>query len=234
MSFEDVVLSNSNALVNFPCATDPWSEDARDGISSTTKDLSVSDGFSVATSLVNCRYWNSGYETLECYRGTILHGKRNKCLKKLKHHKDDLSLKDLGKHFLNEEQYRLENKANDDTSKVHTVEEKGESFKAGGKKRSGDPTVLEGYMDASWITDQEDYASMSGWIFTLGGGAVSWGSKKQSCLTDSTMVAECVALASCCKEAKWLRNLLINIPLWPKPMPPISVHCDSQSTLSRM
>nr|GEU28811.1 photosystem I assembly factor PSA3, chloroplastic [Tanacetum cinerariifolium] len=98
---------------------------------------------------------------------------------------------------------------------------------------SGDPSVLEGYTDASWITNQEDYASTSGWIFTLGGGAVSWGSKKQSCLIDSTMASEFMALASCCKEAEWLRDLLINIPLWPKPMPPIFMHCDSQSTLSR-
>ncbi|GKC71273.1 zinc finger, CCHC-type containing protein [Tanacetum coccineum] len=102
-----------------------------------------------------------------------------------------------------------------------------------GLEYSGDPSVLEGYTDASWITEQEDYASTSGWIFTLGGGAVSWGSKKQSCLTDSTMSAEFVALASCCKEAEWQRDLLINIPLWPKPMPPISMHCDSQSTLLR-
>ncbi|GKC55524.1 hypothetical protein Tco_1078269 [Tanacetum coccineum] len=102
-----------------------------------------------------------------------------------------------------------------------------------GLEYSGDPSVLEGYTDASWITDQEYYASTSGWIFTLGGGAVSWGSKKQSCLTDSTMAAEFVALASCYKEAEWLRDLLINIPLWTKPMPPISVYCDSQSTLSR-
>ncbi|GKB62324.1 hypothetical protein Tco_0918510 [Tanacetum coccineum] len=62
---------------------------------------------------------------------------------------------------------------------------------------------------------------------------VSWGSKKQSCLTDSTMSSEFVALASCCKEVEWLWDLLINIPLWPKPMPPISMHYDSQSTLSR-
>ncbi|GKE08704.1 hypothetical protein Tco_1412255 [Tanacetum coccineum] len=102
-----------------------------------------------------------------------------------------------------------------------------------GLEYNGDPSVLEGYTDASWITDQEYYASTSEWIFTLGGGAVSWGSKKQSCLTDSTMAAEFVALASCYKEAEWLRDLLINIPLWPKPMPPISVYCDSQSTLLR-
>ncbi|GKD91029.1 hypothetical protein Tco_1366536 [Tanacetum coccineum] len=33
---------------------------------------------------------------------------------------------------------------------------------------------------------------------------VFWGSKKQSCLTDSSMAAEFVALESCCKEAEWL------------------------------
>jgi hypothetical protein len=40
-------------------------------------------------------------------------------------------------------------------------------------------------------------------------------------------------LASCSKEAEWLRNLLMEIPIWPKPMSPISLHCDSQATLSR-
>ncbi|GKD31403.1 hypothetical protein Tco_1242181, partial [Tanacetum coccineum] len=54
--------------------------------------------------------------------------------KNLKHHKGDLSLKDLGKHLLIEEQYHLENKANDDTSKVRVVEEMRESFKTGEKK----------------------------------------------------------------------------------------------------
>ncbi|GJU38198.1 hypothetical protein Tco_1191155 [Tanacetum coccineum] len=58
--------------------------------------------------------------------------------KNLKHRKYDLSLKDLCKHLLIQEQYRLENKTNDDTSKVHVVEEKGESSKASGKKRRYD------------------------------------------------------------------------------------------------
>ncbi|GKB62598.1 zinc finger, CCHC-type containing protein [Tanacetum coccineum] len=43
-----------------------------------------------------------------------------------------------------------------------------------GLEYSKDPSVLECYTDASWINDQEDYASTSGWIFTFGGGAVSW------------------------------------------------------------
>ena len=47
------------------------------------------------------------------------------------------------------------------------------------------------------------------------------------------MAAEFVALASCCKETKWLRNFLIEIPIWPKPMPHISIHCNSEATLSK-
>jgi len=35
------------------------------------------------------------------------------------------------------------------------------------------PAVLEGYSDASWITSTSDNKSTSGWVFTLGGGAIS-------------------------------------------------------------
>nr|GEU80027.1 zinc finger, CCHC-type [Tanacetum cinerariifolium] len=38
-----------------------------------------------------------------------------------------------------------------------------------GLEYNGDPLVLEGYTDASLITDQEDYASTSGWILLLVG-----------------------------------------------------------------
>lgn len=95
------------------------------------------------------------------------------------------------------------------------------------------PATLEGYTDASWITDEKDNMSTSGWLFLLGGGAISWASKKQTCISHSTMESEFIALAAAGKEAEWIRNLLLDIKLWPKPMPPISLHCDSQATLSR-
>ncbi|GKC95969.1 zinc finger, CCHC-type containing protein [Tanacetum coccineum] len=95
------------------------------------------------------------------------------------------------------------------------------------------PAVLEGYSDASWITDSSDSKSTTGWIFTLGGGAVCWGSKKQTCITHSTMEAKFLALAAAGKETEWLRNMLLDIELWTQPMPAIFLHCDSQSTLSR-
>ena len=93
------------------------------------------------------------------------------------------------------------------------------------------PAVLEGYTDASWITSANDNKSTSGWVFTLAGDAVSWASKKQTCITHSTMESEFVALAAASKEAEWLRNLLLDIELWPQPMPAISLHCDSQATM---
>ena len=89
---------------------------------------------------------------------------------------------------------------------------------------------MKGFSDASWITDRDDHTSTSGWIFNLSGGAIWWGSKKQTCIAYSTMATEFVALASCCKEAEWLSNLLIEIPILPKPMPHISIHCDSEAT----
>ncbi|PWA92773.1 zinc finger, CCHC-type [Artemisia annua] len=98
---------------------------------------------------------------------------------------------------------------------------------------TGYPSVLEGYTDASWISNTEDNSSTSGWVFLLGGGAISWASKKQTCITSSTMESEFVALAAAGKEAEWLKNLLLEIPLWPKPIAPISIRCDSAATLSK-
>nr|GEX52831.1 zinc finger, CCHC-type [Tanacetum cinerariifolium] len=66
----------------------------------------------------------------------------------------------------------------------------------------GYPSVLEGYSDASWINHVEDSSSTSGWVFLLGGGVISWASKKQTCITRSTMESEFVALAAAGKEAE--------------------------------
>ncbi|CAM8907631.1 unnamed protein product [Rhodiola kirilowii] len=67
---------------------------------------------------------------------------------------------------------------------------------------AGFPSVLEGYTDASWITNLEDHSSTSGWVFLLGGGVISWASKKQTCITSSTMKSEFIALAAAGKEAE--------------------------------
>ncbi|GKF43264.1 hypothetical protein Tco_0129816 [Tanacetum coccineum] len=98
---------------------------------------------------------------------------------------------------------------------------------------TGYPLVLEGYSDASWIGNTKYNSYTSGWVFLLGDGAISWASKKQTCITGSIMESEFVALAAAGKEAEWLKNLLLEIPLWVKPMAPISICCDSAATLAK-
>ncbi|GJY69340.1 zinc finger, CCHC-type containing protein [Tanacetum coccineum] len=86
---------------------------------------------------------------------------------------------------------------------------------------------------SSWISNTEDNSSTSAWVFLLGGGAISWASKKQTCIIGSSIESEFVALASAGKEAEWLKNLLLEIPLWVKPIAPISIRCDSAATLAK-
>nr|GEV53444.1 zinc finger, CCHC-type [Tanacetum cinerariifolium] len=84
-------------------------------------------------------------------------------------------------------------------------------------------SVLEGYTDANWISNTEDNSSTSGRVFLLGGGAISWASKKQTCVTGLIIEIEFVALAAAGKEAEWLKNFLFEIPLWSKSIAPISI-----------
>ncbi|GJW18967.1 zinc finger, CCHC-type containing protein [Tanacetum coccineum] len=93
--------------------------------------------------------------------------------------------------------------------------------------------ILEEYTDASWINNSEDNSSIISWAFLLEGGAISWASKKQTCITSLTMKSEFVALAAARKEAEWLKNLILKIPLWYKPIAPISIHFDSATTLAK-
>ncbi|GKD52373.1 hypothetical protein Tco_1281349, partial [Tanacetum coccineum] len=97
----------------------------------------------------------------------------------------------------------------------------------------GYPSALEAYSDASWINHVEDSFSTSRWVFLLEAGAISWASKKQTCIIGSTMESEFVALAAADKEAEWIRNLIHEILIWPKPIEPISIQCDSAATLAK-
>ncbi|KAJ9551062.1 hypothetical protein OSB04_015107 [Centaurea solstitialis] len=96
------------------------------------------------------------------------------------------------------------------------------------------PGILEGYTDASWIDNSDDSKSTSGWIYTLAGGAISWASKKQTCIAHSTMEAEFIALAVAGKEAEWIRDLLTDLHFWSHPTPSIPMYCDSEATLSKV
>ena len=96
---------------------------------------------------------------------------------------------------------------------------------------TGYPRVLEGYSDANWISDADELKATSGYVFTLGGGAVSWKSYKQTILTRSTMEAELTAIDTATVEAEWLRDLLMDLPVVEKPIPAILMNCDNQTVI---
>ncbi|PHU12207.1 hypothetical protein BC332_19137 [Capsicum chinense] len=89
------------------------------------------------------------------------------------------------------------------------------------------------YSDANWITGSNEVKSTSGYVFTIGGGAVSWKSSKQTYIARSTMESEFIALDKAGEEAAWLQNFLEDIPYWPKPVAPVYIYCDSQAAIGR-
>jgi len=87
---------------------------------------------------------------------------------------------------------------------------------------------LIGFTDADGAT-QEHRRAISGHVFLIDGGAVSWSSRKQELVTLSTAEAEYVATTHAAKEALWLRRLIHELFPWLKR--PTPLYCDNQSAL---
>ena len=72
-----------------------------------------------------------------------------------------------------------------------------------GKTRDG----LVGFVDSDFAGDLDKRRSLTGYVFTIGGCAVSWRATLQSIVACSTTDAEYMAISEACKEAIWLRGL---------------------------
>ena len=66
---------------------------------------------------------------------------------------------------------------------------------------------LKCWSDASWGAE-EGRESVSGYVFTLAGGAISWSSKKQSSVAFSSTESKYIALLHALKEQIWVLCLL--------------------------
>jgi hypothetical protein len=90
--------------------------------------------------------------------------------------------------------------------------------------------ILKGFVDADWASDVNDRKSTSGFVFMLAGGAISWGSKKQSAVALSSTEAEYIAAAHAAKEVVWLRRLLTELKQ--KVGEPTILSMDNQSAIA--
>ncbi|KAM1747093.1 hypothetical protein ACFX11_013661 [Malus domestica] len=92
---------------------------------------------------------------------------------------------------------------------------------------------VEGYTDADFQSDVDDRSSNSGYVFTLNGGAVSWKSKKQSVIADSTTEAEYVATAEAGKEAFWMKKFITELGVVPTITSPVTLYCDNNGAIAQ-
>ena len=90
-----------------------------------------------------------------------------------------------------------------------------------------------GYIDSDFRSDLDFRKSTSGCFFTLGGGAITWRSVKQSCIADSTMEAEYVAACEAAKEAVWLKKFLSDLGVVRIKQVPITLFCDNSGVVAQ-
>jgi len=67
---------------------------------------------------------------------------------------------------------------------------------------------LHGYVDFDFAGDVDSQRSTTGYVFTLGSGAVSWVSRLQKIVALSTTEVEYVAATEVCKELIWLNDFM--------------------------
>nr|CAJ86192.1 H0306F03.15 [Oryza sativa] len=93
-----------------------------------------------------------------------------------------------------------------------------------GRSRDG----LVGYVDSDFAGDLDRRRSLTGYVFTIGGCAVSWKASLQATVALSTTEAEYIAISEACKEAIWLRDLYTELC---GVTSCINIVCDSQSAI---
>lgn len=93
------------------------------------------------------------------------------------------------------------------------------------------PTVLEGFSDSDWASNQDDRRSMGGYCFSTGPseGAVAWAAKGQTSVALSSLEAEYMALSDAARTAIWFRYLLEELDI--SPQEPTLIQCDNQAAI---
>nr|AAP03364.1 putative polyprotein [Oryza sativa Japonica Group] len=93
--------------------------------------------------------------------------------------------------------------------------------------------VVNGYTDASFQTDKDDFRSQSKFVFCLNGGAVSWKSSKQDTVADSTTEAEYIAASEAAKKAVWIKKFVSQLGVMTSASSPMDLCCDNSGAIAQ-
>ncbi|XP_030968896.1 secreted RxLR effector protein 161-like [Quercus lobata] len=88
---------------------------------------------------------------------------------------------------------------------------------------------LRGYFDVDWASDRDEHKSTTGYVFLLSGAAISWCSKKQSCIALSTMESDYIACSIATQEAVWLKSFFQSLSVTSLVDEAIKMYCDSMA-----
>lgn len=88
---------------------------------------------------------------------------------------------------------------------------------------------LVGFADATWAGCLETRRSVTGYVFQLHGGTITWSSCKQKSVALSSAEAEYMAVSDASKEAVWISGLLGELGLGVQG--PVIIYDDNQATI---
>lgn len=91
---------------------------------------------------------------------------------------------------------------------------------------------LQGFADADWGGDVETRKSTSGFLAVYNGNAVSWFSKKQSCVALSTMEAEYYAASAGAQELVSVKGIVSELVQCKSDLSPVYLMVDNLSAVS--
>ncbi|KAG8235829.1 hypothetical protein J437_LFUL016090 [Ladona fulva] len=95
-------------------------------------------------------------------------------------------------------------------------------------EKKGQPIKV--YCDASWNSEPKG-KSIGGFVVIFAGGALTWHSKKQSCVATSTEESELISMSEAVREVKWLRNLFAELGQSKFLERPCIVNCDNTQAM---
>ena len=105
--------------------------------------------------------------------------------------------------------------------------------------QGGSNAGLIGYSDSDWAQDREDRHSVTGYVFFMAGGPLTWNSRRQDTVALSSTEAEYMALTESSRQCAWMRTFQREIGFQPNHPTPIcsdnmgSIHLASNPVQER-